>query len=320
MPSYDPIVVPEEPSATPAPDPLAAATGQMWQPLALAGAVVAGLLVLALLVRRGQAARKAQPPAAPARKRKAQPRKPARPAPPPRALPVPAEDKHEPPRPIPAPLVAEPAPPPPPEPEPAPEPPRAAPPPATARAASGFAPSPLFAAAGGALPPDSHHDGSDPAAAPEPETPPEALTLELEPLRLATTLSQASLRFCLTLANQGSEPLGPLAITASLSSPESPRSGAPDTQDLAPLPPGTTATIHGEARLPLAAIHAIRLGPARLFVPLLSVEVTARRLHGATLHTTATFLIGEAQGGAGFAPFPLDNGPFTSDSLAVRPA
>ena len=196
--------------------------------------------------------------------------------------------------------------PPPQEPEPAPQ-----PEPAPARH-GGFQPSPMFA-----------NIPEDPA--PPAEAPP-APAITLEPQRFITTLAQASLRYSLRIDNLADEPLGPLAITVALLSPDSAHAAdAPDEGEvhrLILLYAGGTAQFSGEARLPLGAIKPVMLADMRLFVPLLRVEVEARRVGEKAalpaLAARADFLVGAAQGGDGLAPFRLDDGPVTANRLIAH--
>jgi hypothetical protein len=159
---------------------------------------------------------------------------------------------------------------------------------------------------------------------PPPPQEPASLAISLEATRFATSLTQAVLRFRLHLTNQADEPLGPLTIGATLASPDNGGLGEQDVHHLILIQPGAQAQVSGEARLPLGLIAPIRLGNSDFFVPLLRVEVEARRVGPLAgepaLQCAEDFLVGGVEeGGRGaLVPIRLDGGPLTLDKLTAR--
>jgi len=311
-PAPDPVVVPDEPGATPsaAADPLAAGDGM--RPLMLAGGLAAGLGLLALVIgllrrvaaRRAAKARAQVAPTKPPRKAKATkpPRPPKRAPPKPRPLPVPAKAEEE------AAIRAPKLPPvPEPEPEPAAEP--VVEPVVAAPVPRGFQPSALFA-----------NIEDEPEAAP---LPPDALRLSLEPTRLTLSLSQAVLRYRLVLDNAAGEPLGPLCITLAMAATGLAPSaeGPQDQQRLILIQPGDKGSVTGELHLPLSIIAPVRVGGAEWFGLMVRAEVEAARVGPLAslppLRVEAGFAVGEAAE-KGLAPLRLENRPWSSEHLCAR--
>jgi hypothetical protein len=164
----------------------------------------------------------------------------------------------------------------------------------------------------------------EPSCEPEPTPAPPPPAITFEPQRFVTTLTQACLRYALRLDNPADEAIGPLSITVTLLSPDAPdaTAGEAGIHRLILLHAGGTAQVAGEVRLPLGAVTPVVLADMRLFVPLLRVEVEARRVGDLAIlppvTTQAEFLVGAAQGGDGLAPFRLDDGPITANALAAH--
>lgn len=203
----------------------------------------------------------------------------------------------------------------------------AAPPvsPPSASATRGFQPSAMFATIAADAPQEALTELA-PDLAPElaPEAAPPPPLVRFKPQRFSTSLTQASLRYALRLGNPADEAVGPLTITATLVSPESPAlaAGEPEVHRLILIHAGGTADITGEVRLPLDAISPVMLADMRLFVPLLRVEVVAQRVGDRAalppLTSTAEFLVGTTQESNGLGPFRLDNGPIAASNLKAH--
>lgn len=146
-----------------------------------------------------------------------------------------------------------------------------------------------------------------------------SLRIDCHPIRLTLTLRHAALRYRLQLGNRGAEALGPIIIRADLATAEP---GIPQDHQAAfdpyalplrhyldSLPAGTNAELTGELRLPLASIAAIRLGSAKLLVPLMRVWVETAGAALPALSCARCFAIGipPAAAGSGIQPFHLDS-------------
>ena len=158
-----------------------------------------------------------------------------------------------------------------------------------------------------------------PAAAPPPH-----LALTLMPLRFSVTLTTTALRYRLIIANHTGESLGPLAVTGVMM-PASADDAASRNRaiaraplghlhTIASLPPGDTAELTGELKLPLSAASAIALGAARLMVPLVRLRIA----HADNTLAEGLFIIGERRAGqSALTPFRLDLAPRAWQDIAT---
>ncbi len=152
-----------------------------------------------------------------------------------------------------------------------------------------------------------------------PQPPGSPLELDCRPVRFTLTLRHAALRYRLRLSNPGPEALGPLIIRADLATAEAeiPQDrqaifepyALPLCHYLDSLAAGGHAELVGELRLPLAGVAAIRLGTAKLLVPLLRVWVETAGDARPALSCAGCFAIGvlPAAAGSGFQPIDLDS-------------
>lgn len=169
------------------------------------------------------------------------------------------------------------------------------------------------------------------AATPLPASPPAtatsgALAVELDAHHLSRSLVYVTLAYRLTLANRGSDTIGPLRVAADLASAHASRSreaqlrpapGELEQRHAIPaLSSGESVTVTGELRLPVAAILAIQQGVAQLFVPLARFLVEGEGVEPRTF----VFVIGQPgeTPGAGLRPFRIDAMPGVFRDLDQR--
>ncbi|RVU07588.1 hypothetical protein EOE18_00405 [Novosphingobium umbonatum] len=202
----------------------------------------------------------------------------------------------------------------------------------TEEAPAAFRPSPLFASLTEApipAPPPPVADvepwTESESTAAIPDLPKRALMVALVPTRFTTSLTQAALRYKLTLHNRAKEPLGPIMLLAALADPDGDAVGPEDVHSHAMLRAGGKVEFSGELKLPLAEVSPIVLGGAELFVPMVQVAIEASRSGAlaqfAPYRTEAGFLVGKAQDdgeGKTLAPIRLDAGLVNLDDLAQR--
>lgn len=168
-------------------------------------------------------------------------------------------------------------------------------------------------------PPPPPEPAPEPAA-PEPPTAAEGgLTIALEARAMTISFGAATLAYRITLTNDGSAPLGGVAIAGDMVSAHAslrmeeqlagPEAQLAQQHEIKRIKPGESVAVEGEFRLPMEAIRAIRKGKAALFVPLARVRVQAAKGGDGALVRTA--LVGQlaARPGGGLQPFRLDLGP-----------
>jgi hypothetical protein len=155
------------------------------------------------------------------------------------------------------------------------------------------------------------------------------ISVALAARRLSATLMNTALTYELTVTNNGTEAIGPIAVSGDMigahaSIPpkmllETAADGEPHHR-IPRLEPGESAAMSGELRLPLAAITPIRSGTATLFVPLARFRVLAFRDGRPPVSANHAFVVGEEPqiAGAALKPFRLDLGPRLYSSITQR--
>ena len=153
-----------------------------------------------------------------------------------------------------------------------------------------------------------------------------SIELRLIPEKLLLSLVYVTLIYKLVLVNKGSNSVGPLRVSADITSAHASRpnkeqlsfdpSRAKIAHDGDMLPSGQSVTFSGDLRLPLSEIQFLTRNQRAMFVPLVQFLIET----GLGAHETRVFALGLAHNrpGAGMDPIPMEPGPRLIEDFKCR--